>query len=178
MKLQDIGLETGTDKATYHEYLDFYEKVLPKSNFSGRLLEIGVLDGSSLLMWHKYYPKAEIIGIDIENRGLQLDGVTILQMDSKDIQALKELGEFDIIIDDGSHLTLDQQISFYWLYYNQLNKAGWYIIEDIHTSFRPDYVNSKYTTMEMLELLNLDVSQYRRSEDELDSMTTIIKAGQ
>lgn len=177
-ELHEIGIKHDTDKAYFHKYLDFYAKYLPKRDFKGRLLEIGVLDGGSLRMWREYYPKAEIVGIDIQEPNIDLPGVTQLQVDSKDILALKELGKFDVIIDDGSHMTLDQQLSFYWLYYNQLNKDGLYVIEDIHTSFYDQYKNAKYTTMEMLELLNYKVIQYRRSPDDLDSMTTIIPAGQ
>jgi spermidine synthase len=176
--LQEIGFSHDTDKATFHKYLDFYQKNLPGREFKGRLLEIGILQGSSLRMWREYYPKAEIVGIDIEDKQLDIPGVKQVIMDCKDIEALKDLGQFDIIIDDGSHMTLDQQLDFYWLYYNQLNKGGTYIIEDIHTSYNPQYVNSKYTTIEMVEKLNIKVVQYRRSEEEVDSMTTLIKAGQ
>lgn len=177
-ELQDIGFNADTDKATFHHYLDFYAQHLPKRDFKGRLLEIGILDGASLRMWHEYYPDAEIVGIDIEDRHLDIPGVTQVIMDCKDIGALQELGDFDVIIDDGSHMTLDQQVDFNWLYHNQLNKSGFYVMEDIHTSYNPQYINSKYTTLEMFEHLNTKVIQYRRSEDEVDSMSYIVKAGQ
>lgn len=177
-ELQTIGLKHDTDKAYFHKYLDFYAKHLPKRDFAGRLLEIGVLAGGSIRMWREYYPKAEIVCIDIQDPNIDLPGVTQLKMDSKDTLALQELGSFDIIIDDGSHMTLDQQLSFYLLYYSQLNKGGFYIIEDVHTSFVEQYKNAKFTTLEMIEKLGLKTIDYRRDESELDSMTTIIKAGQ
>jgi hypothetical protein len=179
MTLQQIGERYGTDKAIHHKYLDFYQKHLPKRTFGGRLLEIGVMDGASIQMWRDYYPKAEIVGIDIMPKDhLQYSDVQILKIDATDIEALKELGNFDIIIDDGSHYTLDQQISFYWLYYNQLNKNGYYILEDLHTSLLPRYVNSRYTTLEMLDRLKLEVSHFRNADNKDDSMTAIIRAGQ
>lgn len=176
--LQTIGLKHDTDKAYFHKYLDFYAQHLPKRDFAGRLLEIGVLAGGSIRMWREYYPKAEIVCIDTQEPNIDLPGVTQLQVDSKDILALKELGKFDVIIDDGSHMTLDQQLSFFWLYYNQLNKDGFYVIEDIHTSYVEQYKNAKYTTLEMVKMLKLKTIDYRRDESELDSMTTIVKAGQ
>lgn len=175
MMLQDIGTRAGTDKALLHKYLDFYQRNLPDRDFNGRLLEIGVYEGASLVMWRNYYPKAEIVGIDVVPKDhLDIPGVTILQIDATDIEALKELGSFDIIIDDGSHFTRDQQISFYWLYYNQLNKGGRYVLEDLHTSLMPAYVNTKYTTLEMLKRLKLKAKHYQRDNKVVDSMTAIV----
>jgi hypothetical protein len=57
MKLKEIGEKYGTDKVE-HDYLDFYEKELPKQ--VGKLLEIGVLNGASLRMWKEYYTEAAI----------------------------------------------------------------------------------------------------------------------
>jgi len=179
MKLQQIGLKHNTDKAFFHEYLDFYQKNLPKSSFKGRLLEIGVMDGASLLMWREYYPNAEIVGIDINDKShIEIPGVQILQMDATNTEALATLGTFDIIIDDGSHMTADQQASFEYLYLNSLNPKGYYIIEDLHTSLRPSYVNSKLTTLEYLKNALLDYDFYQKDKSVEDSMTCIIKAGQ
>ena len=179
MKLQTLGLKYNTDKATYHEYLDFYQANLPKSSFTGRLLEIGVMDGASISMWREYYPKAEIVGIDIYDKShLNIDGVTLLQMDATNVAALQTLGNFDIIIDDGSHMTADQQISLFWLYFNQLNADGYYVLEDLHTSLMPNYINSSFDTLRMIERLGLKAKHFRRDPNIIDSMTAIIKAGQ
>lgn len=177
-ELQDIGLKFGTDKATHHKYLDFYAEYMPKRDFSGRLLEIGIRDGSSLRMWHEYYPAAEIIGIDIEQYDWTIEGVTMLCMDGTKPDELAKLGMFDVIIDDGSHYTEDQQLSFDHLYYSQLKPSGIYILEDLHTSLRPEYVNSPLTTLEYLDKLKLECAKYWREPQEPDSMSFIIKAGQ
>ena len=179
MKLQQIGLKHNTDKAFFHKYCDFYQKHLPKSTFKGRLLEIGIMDGASLLMWREYYPNAEIVGIDINDKShLSIDGVQILQMDATDTEALATLGSFDIIVDDGSHMTADQQKSFEHLYLNQLNQKGFYIIEDLHTSLMPNYVNSKMTTLEYLDHAMLKYDFFHRDKSINDSMTCVIRAGQ
>lgn len=179
MLLHEIGLKHNTDKAFFHQYLDFYQIKLPKRNFAGRLLEIGVMDGASIKMWREYYPKAEIVGVDINDKShLQYENVTILQLDATDPEQLKDLGIFDIIIDDGSHMTADQQKSFEHLYLNQLSPKGYYIIEDLHTSLMPSYVNSKMTTLEYLDHAMLDYDFYHRDKSVNDSMTCIIRAGQ
>lgn len=177
-QLHDIGFKYGTDKATYHEYLNFYAKHLPGRDFNGRLLEIGIRDGSSLRMWREYYPNAEIVGIDVVKYDWTIEGVTMLEMDGTNIVDLRELGYFDIIIDDGSHMTHDQQTTFYWLYYNQLNEPGVYILEDLHTSYLPEYINSPKTTTQALQDLNIKIASYKRDPGAIDSMTAVIRAGQ
>lgn len=178
--LNDIGLKHNTDKAFFHKYLDFYEQHLPDRTFKGRLLEIGVMDGASLRMWREYYPNAEIIGIDIEDKShLYNDDwkvpktIDIRQIDGTDPKQTAELGLFDIIIDDGSHYTKDQQKSFKHLFYNQLTPGGFYIVEDLHTSYRKEYVNTKIDTIEYLEKLKLNKSWLKRGKK---SVTCIVSA--
>jgi hypothetical protein len=128
-------------------------------------------------MWREYYPRAEIVGIDT---GLQWDlrvnDVTMLERDGTNVKHLRDLGNFDIIVDDGSHYTADQQASFNWLFYKQLNKGGYYIVEDLHTSLMPAYVNSKLTTLEFLKTKKLKIEHYRRDPKVDDSMTCVIRA--
>lgn len=159
--LNDIGLKYDADKsARFHNYLDFYQKQLPDRKFSGRLLEIGVMDGLSMKMWREYYPDAEIVGIDIkdmahlynDNWGVP-KSVKLLELNGTIEKPVRALGMFDIIIDDGSHYMHDQQRSFELLYYSQLNKGGVYIIEDLWTSYIDYYQNAKLTTIEYLKRL-------------------------
>lgn len=183
MNLQEIGIKYNTDKAFFHHYLDFYQENLPDSSFSGGLLEIGVMDGASLRMWREYYPKADIVGIDIDDKShIEIDGVQILQMDGTNSDQIADMihftPSFDIIIDDGSHMTADQIKSFCLLYNAHLNSGGYYIIEDLHTSLMPNYVNSDLDTIEWLNKQKLNATYYRRDAKVADSMTCIIPAGQ
>lgn len=171
-KLQLLGEKTGTDKAHLHYYLDFYEQHLPKN--PKRLLEIGVANGASLEMWRDYYPNCEVVGIDNGGEPIQMEGVTALYMDSKDVEGLRSLGKFDIIIDDGSHFTLDQQISFMALFPYSLNPGGVYVMEDLHCAEADgQYRNSKFTTMEILERYK-NVLYWHREGAKLESHTAII----
>lgn len=176
--LNDIGLKHNTDKATFHKYLDFYEKHLPDRDFSGRLLEIGVMDGASMKMWREYYPNAEIVGIDIKDMEFMHndywqvpDSVKLVNCDGTDPRQTEPLGMFDIIIDDGSHYTADQQKSFEQLFYNQLTPGGLYILEDLHTSYLPKYLNTKIDTIEYLNKLDFNKSWLKRGKK---SITCII----
>lgn len=175
MTLNDIAVKHGTDKAWRHHYLDFYEAHLPGPEFTGRLLEIGVYEGASLRMWREFYPEAEeIVGIDILATLPSVPGVSVYRVNSSDLTALQQLGSFDIIVDDGSHMTLDQQVTFHWLYNHQLNDGGLYVMEDLHTSFSAHHINSKYTTLEMLDGFGYDAEHFVQP----GSRTSIIKAGQ
>jgi predicted O-methyltransferase YrrM len=191
--LNDIGLKFNTDKSSrFHNYLDFYEAQLPDRSFNGRLLEIGIMDGYSIQMWREYYPNAEIVGLDIMPKGhLDIPDVTLLQLNATDVVAMKELGSFDIIIDDGSHMSLEQQQAFFWLYYNQLHQYGFYIIEDLWTSHMAAYVNSQYDTKMVLDTLEdagMKMTYFTHAHDGiekifpeyqgLDSETVIIWARQ
>lgn len=199
--LNDIGLKYDADKSSrFHHYLDFYQKHLPDRDFSGRLLEIGIMDGASMKMWREYYPNAEIVGIDIFNKdhlhndnwGVP-DSVKMLEVNGTVEQPVRELGNFDVIIDDGSHFMHDQQRSFELLYYSQLNKGGIYVIEDLWTSHIAFYQNAKLTTLDYLKRLQkkgMKMTYFRYKHDGpgiatvfpeytgLESETVVIKAGQ
>lgn len=199
--LNDIGLKYDADKSSrFHNYLDFYEKQLPDREFAGRLLEIGVMDGLSMKMWREYYPNAEIVGIDIKdmdfmhNSDWQVpESVKLIKCDGTDPKQTGPLGMFDIIIDDGSHYWADQQASFKHLYYNQLNKGGFYILEDLWTSEIDFYANAKINTKEYLNQfkkkgMKMTYFTYKHKGKGiqtvfpkykgLDSETVIIKGGQ
>lgn len=174
-KLNDLGLKYGTDKASNnHNFLDFYEKNLPKN--PKRLLEMGSYEGASLKMWRDFYPHAEIVGVDIrEPNGIS--GVTEYKINSRDLWALAKLGTFDIIIDDGSHMQLDQQVFMLFALENMLNEGGVFIMEDLHCSYWDIMKDgSKYTTEEVLkELENVYAIEYFIHENKKEHYTAIIK---
>lgn len=135
--LTELGLKCHTDKAYLHNFCNFYEQNLSKN--VTKLYEIGVLDGASLQMWSEYYPNAQIIGFDIEDKSmLKLNSnVTVKYLDHGNIAQLKDLANnsnnIDIIVDDGSHF-IDHQIMTFEILFNSLKTNGQYIIEDLHTS--------------------------------------------
>jgi len=104
-----------------------------------KLLEIGVDKGESLKAWQFYFPFAKIIGCDIRDmRSIATRRLKIYQLDQSSegqLQAIcKAETVFDIIIDDGSHLSTHQIFTFEHLY-PALKDRGIYIIEDVQTSY-------------------------------------------
>lgn len=200
--LNEIGVKYGADKSSiFHNYLDFYQEQLPDRDFSGRLLEIGVMDGLSMKMWREYYPNAEIVGMDIKDMSFMHnddwqvpDSVQLVQGNATKAKDTKPLGHFDIIIDDGSHFWADQQKSFELLYYSQLNEGGIYIIEDLWTSHIDFYKSGKINTLDYLKKLEkagMKMTYFKHKHSgiqsvfpgekglaRLGSITVAIKAGQ
>lgn len=132
----------GTDKNLLggHAYAASYERALKRFRFKHvKVLEIGVLNGFSLLTWRSYFPFATTIGVDIVPKqhmtGARTRVYSVDQSDSASLQALaKDEGPFDIIIDDGSHQCAHQLLSFETLF-ESLSDGGIYVIEDVQTSF-------------------------------------------
>lgn len=119
----------GTDKLE-HGYIEFYEEYLPKN--PKKILEIGVKEGRSIRMWQKYFPEAEIHGLDLfrefEVPG-DIHGVKWHVGNQCDWELLEQLRkeDFDLIVDDGSHNSRDQMMTFFGLF-----NGKHYFIEDTH----------------------------------------------
>jgi len=140
-----------TDKGT-NDYLKQYEEY-----FYGlveheiKLLELGVREGGSLLMWRDYFDKGTIVGLDIDH--VQLEGPTDrihiyqgLQQDTKILDKIRsETAKegFDIIIDDASHIGELTRMSFWHLFDNHLKPGGIYIIEDWRTGYWNSWPDGK-----------------------------------
>lgn len=151
-KLDELAIKYGTDKSSLsHNYAAFYEKHLPKE--PKRILEIGVKEGRSLAMWAEYFPDAEVHGLDLfgEN-SIDYVNASIFnsmpatlqkipqcflhkgnQCDYLVLEQLRKL-DFDVIIDDGSHNSRDQMMTFFGLF-----SGKHYFIEDLHCCREPFY---------------------------------------
>lgn len=171
-KLNDLGLKYGTDKASNdHNFLDWYEQQLPGK--VGRLLEMGSYEGASLKMWRDYYPDAEIVGVDVRDPN-GIEGVTEYKINSRDTYALEKLGKFDVIVDDGSHIQLDQQVFMRFALDHMLNKGGMFVMEDIHCCYWDIMQDDSHQTTEEV-LKEMPNVEYFIHEDKTRNYTAIIK---
>lgn len=128
----------------WSSYLPIYERYLSK--FVDRqinLLEIGVQNGGSLEIWSRYFLRAnKIIGCDINKKCSELryedNRITVISGDINLSQTHLMIEEkavgFDLIIDDGSHMSRDI-ISTFKNFYPKLNCGGIYLVEDLHCSY-------------------------------------------
>ena len=106
------------------------------------ILEIGLCDGKSLKTWYEYLPNSTIIGLDIDDKPEHNnDRVLTFKLDQSKPDQLENFVKecedkgykFDMILDDGSHHMLDQQITLGYLF-PLLKSGGLFFIEDLHTS--------------------------------------------
>ena len=147
-ELDSIGKSTKTDKCSvYHNYLDKYEFFLRKfKNENIKLLELGVYEGSSIKMWEEYFPKSDIIGVDInpDCQKFNNERTKIITADLSNIDDIDKLKDIrpNIILDDASHLWSHQLKALFTLF-PSLIPGGVYILEDLCTSFR-SYKNTGY----------------------------------
>ncbi len=140
--LDGIGLRHGTDKSSaHHGYLGFYERFFaPERASVAKLLEIGVFNGQSTRMWREYFPNASIIGADINPDAQRhaTDRLIIEIADQSNVADLVRLGvrhgPFDIVVDDGSHIWDHQILALQYLY-PFVRPGGFYVLEDIDTSY-------------------------------------------
>ncbi len=122
-------------------YFEIYERHFSRFRKSNpRVLEIGVQRGGSLEMWRNYFgPEAHIVGIDIDPACAELSGkaAEVVIGDQSDPEFLNQIAEqhgpFDIVLDDGGHMAI-QQISTFVHLYPTMKERGVYLCEDTHTS--------------------------------------------
>ena len=142
--LQDGSLHQSSFVQKPPHLLDFYRWLLSAMPEPRSILEIGVKGGGSTALWKALFPAATVVGMDIKLRpslvaDLSADGVVYLKGDQTDVARLREIaaahGPFDLIIDDGSHVTEHQETTIRALL-PTVRPGGFYVVEDIHASVK------------------------------------------
>lgn len=118
----------------YCGFLEYYEDYFKKfRDEKFTLVELGVDEGKSLLLWKEYFKKANIVGIDKNNINLNEKRITIIQADVNKINFESILKPYkntiSIIIDDCAH-SWWQQRHCYEKLFPLLKSKGYYIVED------------------------------------------------
>lgn len=162
--LTSLAVKHGSDKFGSHLYTPVYHQLFQHLRDKPiRFLEIGVggydietAGGLSLRMWADYFPKAQIVGLDIHPKKLAIaPHVHLVCGSQSDPQVLAKIvddfGPFDIIIDDGSHRASDAKASFYYLY-PRMTAQGIYVVEDIQTSFAASHDGNRAGVGSMFDL--------------------------
>lgn len=127
-------------------YFPVYERHFSRwQNRSLVFWEVGVYGGGSLQMWQRYFgPNATIVGLDInpDCKAHESTGVHVRignQADTKFLaEVIAEFGVPDVVLDDASH-RMDPTWEMFEFLYPQLPKNGVYMVEDMHTSYWPQW---------------------------------------
>ena len=116
------------------------------------MLEIGIGDGGSIKAWRELFPYCHITGLDINY--CYLEGVETILGSQSDPVILARLADrhFDLIIDDGSHLSYDVRASFTALW-PSIPVGGIYVIEDMHVGAQHGFPDEQVIFNENLDRL-------------------------
>jgi 23S rRNA U2552 (ribose-2'-O)-methylase RlmE/FtsJ len=128
----DIGCN---DKNSTHTYTGTYDVLFRPFRNGCTFMEIGLALGDSIKLFDQYFDNSKIVGVDISvvfTPGNYKNDVNIIETDATKTEFLEHIKDysFDLIIDDGSHMELDQMNTFELLK-KKMNPGGIYIIEDI-----------------------------------------------
>lgn len=148
-RLKEIWRNYGTDKFD-HDFLDFYDNILKNIRTIRNVLEIWVYNWASIRMWRDYFKwSAKILWVDI-NPAMDIPWATIVRADATTQEFANFAGYVDLVIDDWSHKSSDQIKSFELL--RSILSPGWiYILEDVHTSFMPEYKDTEISAYDYLK---------------------------
>ena len=125
-------------KIDAHGYAKIYEKVF--TSFKEKkinILELGSFYGNAAAALYFYFDKANIFSADINPDMFKYKSnrITNFYVDSSSRNSLKndlisKKNNFDIIIEDASHMLKDQIISLFMLF-PLLNPGGYFIVEEL-----------------------------------------------
>ena len=154
MSLTALAVEFGSDKWGVHRYTPHYDRHF--AHLRDRemvVLELGIggysrerQGGASLRMWKWFFPRAQVVGVDLEDKSFVDEERITSYVGSQTDRGLmrrivKRHGAPTIVIDDGSHRPPDVRKSFRVLF-PLLADDGIYVIEDVQTSYWPQWKGS------------------------------------
>lgn len=159
-KIKDIHIsKNGKVSDKWESYLDFYDELFSSQKDQPiSLLEIGIQNGGSLETYAQYFKNAEnIVGCDINENCSKLKyenkcvSIVIGNANSDEShQIINNIcSNYDFIIDDGSHFSIDILNSFI-RYFPHLKPGGKFVIEDCHALYFHNFgggVLNKFSAM-------------------------------
>lgn len=184
--LCQLGAKYVSDKSplVHHSYTPYYYEIMnPVRKKVKKFFEIGIgfpgtmlhipedmwrkyKIGASFFMWRDFFPNAQIYGCDIKPEIIikedRIETFVCSQADSGKLCDLfqKLGGDFDFIIDDGSHEVGHQIISAIALV-PYLTPDGLYVIEDV----KKESVGKITDTLNKMEM-NYSVIHFNRGEND------------
>lgn len=142
-----------TDKIA-NRYLEWYDRELSHLEPCAKVLELGVKNGGSLLLWRDYFPEGFVAGLDKNLSNLRyapgdFDRLAVYEGSQADGELLSRIAlehapdGFDLIVDDASHVGWLSRMSFEHLFDRHLKPGGVYVVEDWTTGYWDDWSDGR-----------------------------------
>ncbi len=154
MSLTELAEEFGSDKWGTHRYTPHYERHFAHLREAEIVvLELGIggyarekEGGASLKMWKWFFPRAQVVGVDIQDKSfVDQPRITSFRGSQTDRRLMRRIvnrfGAPTIVIDDGSHQS-PHVIESFEILFPMLADGGLYVIEDTQTSYWPRWKGS------------------------------------
>lgn len=179
----------GTDKWGAHRYAPHYEHHFKKFKHEAfTLFEIGIggysrekQGGASLRMWKAFFPKAQIIGLDLQDKSFVVEPrIATYQGSQVNEPLLRTIvsgaNNLKVVVDDGSHRPEHVRRTFEALF-PLLPAGALYAIEDTQTSYWPRFggsldLDDPSTTMGLVKRL-VDGLNYEEWQDDDHKATAV-----
>lgn len=157
-----------SDKASFHSYHIIYAHIFKDMNIEN-FLEIGLflndLQNTDLNAWTEIFPSAKMYGGDMKTEQLfnteNIQTTYVDQNNAESLQALRNefLVEFDVILDDASHMYGSTICTFENLF-PALKSGGVYLIEDCQAD-HPDINGWQQTVPALSSYFELNNYSYK-----------------
>ncbi|RZI81730.1 MAG: class I SAM-dependent methyltransferase [Rubrivivax sp.] len=170
--------KTGKISDKWASYLPYYDSLFgPLRHQPISMLEIGVQNGGSLETWSEFFKEAQLfVGCDIDPKceGLRYDDprVKVIVGDANAAPTFQKIlatnPSYDIVIDDGSHVSTDILNSFI-NYFPHVKPGGVYVVEDAHCLYMNQYgggILNEYSAYAFFKRL-IDVTSFQFWQEDL-----------
>ncbi len=198
-----LGARYDTDKSSQrrnvtsyrhcHPYTLFYDSVFKGRRGENLVIgELGILYGSSLLMWKDYFRNATIVGFEYDTdlinsfkRTYNNDRIRLVQLDvhnqSSIVNAFVSTGmQYDLILEDTTH-QFEDQLRVIESVYPSLKPGGMLIIEDIFKRYNEqDYTDRLRPILDQFQdyyFVSMDHKNRCSTGWDNDKLLVLVKAG-
>lgn len=182
-KYSDAAQHMGTDKTTVHSYGDVYETILGDLKSRGTaypaaILENGIYGGGFLQAVADFLPNAQVHGVDITLAKLRFGRdhprIHLHQADGTRRETAEAIGvEFDVIVEDGSHLP-DHQVASLDAFAPYLKPGGVYVLEDIDGQHADD-VRARLADVAATHGLTMEWKDLRAVKGRYDDIMAVFR---
>jgi hypothetical protein len=150
-----------------------------------RVMEVGVEHGGLLWLWAELFPHPDssFLGVDLRRPGPEVElppNARVEVCNQNDAAGLARLaaehGPFELIVDDGSHFSLETRATFAALFEHVRTPGGCYVIEDWAVGYWHDRADRDPRYHGMVEVVTDLIT--RAPALSIESFVTVLKPGQ